>query len=113
MKMFIPAALAAATVLLASGPSAASSERMKDGKRAYELICAKCHQSGVEQAPVVGQREDWADRSPLWDAVLTEHAEKGYLKMPARGDADHATDYDVGAAAEYMLTITHPDLPAD
>jgi cytochrome c5 len=102
-----------AMLMLGLAQSAFCSERLDDGKRSYELICAKCHETGVEGAPIVGDKDDWADRSHLWEAVLTEHAKKGYLKMPARGDADYATDYDVGAAAEYMLTITHPELAPD
>ena len=103
----------AALLLLGLGQGASASERLDDGKRAYQLICASCHQAGVEGAPVVGNKGDWENRSHLWDAVLTEHAEKGYLKMPPRGNAEHATDYDVGAAAEYMLTITHPEMAPD
>ncbi len=45
--------------------------------------------------------------------MLFEHAEKGYINMPARGASDYATDYDIETAAEYMLTITHPELPRD
>ncbi|TDG15484.1 hypothetical protein E2F43_04435 [Seongchinamella unica] len=107
------AATITTAVLLAVAQGATSSERLDDGKRSYELICAKCHETGVEGAPVAGNQEDWAGRSHLWDAVLTEHAQKGYLKMPARGNAGHATDYDIGAAAEYMLTITHPEMAPD
>ena len=33
--------------------------------------------------------------------------------MPAKGGDEDASDYDVEAAAEYMLTITHPELLAD
>ena len=91
----------------------AASERLEDGKRSYEAICAKCHETGVEGAPVVGRDEDWVDRPQLWEAVLMEHADAGYIKMPARGGADYATEYDVKAAAEYMLQLTYPDLPAD
>lgn len=90
-----------------------ASERLDDGKCTYDRICAKCHATGVEGAPVVGDKADWDGRSSLWEAVLVKHAEKGYVKMPARGDAEYATDYDIGAAAEYMLTLTHPELPAD
>ena len=42
-----------------------------------------------------------------------EHAENGFIKMPARGDAEYATDYDVSTAAEYMLTLTHPEMAPD
>ena len=100
-------------VLFASVPAGFASERLEDGKRTYEKICVACHETGVEGAPIVGEARDWEQRSNLWEAVLVGHAEKGYLKMPARGNADYATDYDIGAAAEYMLTLTHPELPAD
>ena len=47
------------------------------------------------------------------EGVLFEHAEAGYISMPARGAASHATNYDVEVAAEYMLHITYPDRPTD
>lgn len=104
------AAVAMAVLLISS---AHGSERLEDGKRTYEKVCAGCHETGVEGAPVVGDGSDWQQRSDLWEAVLIEHAEKGFLKMPARGDAEYATDYDISAAAEYMMTLTHPELPVD
>jgi cytochrome c5 len=90
-----------------------ASDRLDDGKRNYEAICSSCHDTGVEDAPVVGKPEDWAKRPQLWEAVLFEHAESGYIKMPPRGNADYATDYDVDSAAEYMMHLTYPDLPTD
>jgi cytochrome c5 len=90
-----------------------ASDRMVDGKTAYEAMCASCHDKGKSGAPVIRNTSDWQNRSHLWDAVLVEHADKGYLNMPARGGTDIATQYDVQAAAEYMLSITHPDLPRD
>jgi cytochrome c5 len=107
-----PIALAT-TLLFCQGQPASASERLEDGKRTYEKMCATCHATGVDGAPIVGNKEDWQDRSHLWEAVLLEHAEKGYVKMPARGAAEHATDYDISVAAEYMLTLTHPELKAD
>ncbi len=100
-------------VLFALGMSSGASERLKDGKRTYEKVCAGCHETGVQGAPVVGNKEDWRARSGLWEAVLVEHAEQGYIKMPAKGNAEYATEYDVGAAAEYMLTLTHPEMSHD
>lgn len=105
--------LSAAAILLAGSFCAQASDRLEDGKQAYEAHCASCHDSGKSGAPVTRNADDWKNRSHLWDAVLAEHAEKGYLGMPARGGADIATKYDVQAAAEYMLSITHPGLPRD
>lgn len=102
-----------ATALAIATTHGIASERLDDGGRAYKTLCATCHESGTAGAPVTGNKEDWADRSNLWEAVLFEHADKGYINMPARGNVDHATQYDVEAAAEYMLTITHPEMPRD
>ena len=99
--------------LAALAMSTMASERLQDGKAAYEAKCAGCHEEGVDGAPKTHNPADWKNRSNLWDAVLFEHAEKSYLKMPAKGGDDMATPYDVEAAAEYMVTITHPDLPHD
>lgn len=90
-----------------------ASERFKDGKRAYEEACAKCHDSGAGGAPKRGEAGDWSQRSNLWEAVLFEHADKGYMEMPARGGSSDLSEYAVGAAAEYLLTESHPETMPD
>ena len=100
-------------LLTASALNMAASDRLEDGRVAYEAACARCHETGIDNAPKTGNTHDWAGRSNLWDAVLSEHAQKGYLRMPAKGGSVDASEYDVNAAAEYMLTITHPDMPHD
>ncbi|MDH3532329.1 MAG: hypothetical protein OEO82_05325, partial [Gammaproteobacteria bacterium] len=57
--------------------------------------------------------EDWSGRSPLWEAVLFEHAKTGFLDMPAKGGNEALDDADVGKAAEYMLRSTFPEIPPD
>jgi cytochrome c5 len=109
----LPMPVAVMGLLAASGLCTASSDRLEDGRKAYEAACAGCHETGVDNAPKTGNAEDWAGRSNLWDGVLSEHAQKGYLRMPAKGGNPDASKYDVQAAAEYMLTITHPDMPHD
>ena len=107
-------ALFAVAGLLAINESAlAVSDRLKEGREAYAATCASCHETGTGGAPKTGSIADWQDRSNLWEAVLFEHAEKGYLSMPAKGGNENASEYDVEAAAEYMLTITHPEMPHD
>lgn len=114
IRAALGAALAFSSVLATAGDTlTAASERLRDGKKAYDAICARCHESGVDGAPVTGNKADWEGRSNLWEAMLFEHADKGYIMMPARGNADYATEYDAEAAAEFMLTITHPELPRD
>jgi len=109
----VSTSVAVMSLLAASGLCMAASDRLEDGSKAYEAACASCHETGVDNAPVTGNTKDWAGRSNLWDAVLSEHAQKGYLRMPAKGGSVDTSEYDVDAAAEYMLTITHPDMPHD
>ena len=90
-----------------------ASQRAEDGRRVYMSACAHCHDSGVNGAPITGQTKDWADRSHLWEAVLFEHANQGFLRMPSKGGNQDLSGYDVGVAAEYMLNVSHPDLPTD
>jgi cytochrome c5 len=83
------------------------------GRDVYEWACAACHDEGKEEAPRIGQKESWADRSPLWSAVLLEHAKQGWLDMPAKGGHPYLSDRAVQAAGEYMLCETFPELPRD
>ena len=112
MKNPVKACLLVAMLTGASATSMAS-ERMEDGREAYQAACAKCHEEGVDGAPKTGELEDWSNRSHLWEAVLFEHANQGYLNMPAKGGTAELPAYDVDAAAEYMLGISHPDMPLD
>ena len=84
-------------------------ERQDEGRAAYQQACAACHETGLDGAPVPDRAEDWEDRSSLWEAVLFEHAQKGYLKMPARGGDSTVSDYEAEAAAEYMMGLVYPD----
>jgi cytochrome c5 len=95
------------------GADRMASQRLEDGRQVYMGACASCHDSGENGAPRTGQAKDWANRSHLWEAVLFEHANKGYLRMPGKGGKQDLSKYDVDAAAEYMLSVSHPDLPAD
>ena len=83
------------------------------GRDAYVQACAQCHDEGRDGAPRIGDPEAWDGRSSLWEAVLFEHAEEGFLEMPARGTDGGISDETVSAAAEYMLERTHPDRPPD
>ena len=82
---------------------------MVSGRAPYDEFCAACHDTGIDGAPVIGQPAAWKNRSPLWQAVLMEHAKQGYLAMPAKGGADELSELAVSQAVEYMLLTTFPD----
>ena len=81
------------------------------GQRAYEDLCAGCHEEGLNGAPKTGDRVAWEGRSWLWEAVLFEHARSGYNEMPAKGGDSELDEATVTKAAEYMMALTYPDLP--
>ncbi len=83
------------------------------GKQAYLTHCAGCHETGLEGAPVVGDRGYWEVRSRLWQAVLSDHAKAGYLDMPAKGGRPDLPDEKIDLAVDYMLSVTYPELPPD
>lgn len=112
MKLLLTISTAVAMVSAVSAESA-DTERLTDGRKAYEAVCAECHEAGLKGAPRTGNAEDWEGRSDLWEAVLFEHANDGYLTMPAKGGEKNLAEYSVDAAAEYMLSITHPEIPPD
>ena len=89
------------------------SEGFAEARAIYEDSCASCHDPGAGEAPSIGKQADWDGRSRMWVAVLTEHARLGYLEMPAKGGSGELTDIQVGAAAEYMMAVTYPELPLD
>lgn len=92
-----------------AGSPEVDSTAFLSGAQAYDQVCARCHEEGIDDAPRTGEPQDWADRSPLWEAVLFEHAKTGWLDMPAKGGVEALDDPTVIRAAEYMLSITFPD----
>jgi cytochrome c5 len=101
------------SLLLTTGHPAIAADRLEVGREAYNSACAACHDTGKDGAPITRNQKDWEGRSALWEAVMFEHANKGYLGMPAKGGNARLSEYDVDAAAEYMLTVIHPELPRD
>lgn len=98
----------------ATEPAEAVEEtRTFSGADAYQLACAECHEEGLHGAPKTGDADAWAARSWLWEAVLFEHAKKGYNEMPAKGGYESLSDSLVEKAAEYMLSQTTTAPPSD
>ena len=102
--------IAAPATLAESEPA---SQRVKEGEAIYRYACGRCHDTGEGGAPVTGDAEAWSTRSSLWAAVLFEHAQEGYLGMPAGGGDARFTRYDIEVASEYILQTTFPDRPGD
>lgn len=90
-----PAAAAAPQVAVAAG---------KGGEALYKQSCAVCHAAGIAGAPKTGDKAGWAPRVAQGVPVLVASAIKGKNAMPPRGGAATASDADIRAAVEYMVS---------
>jgi cytochrome c5 len=72
------------------------------GSRVYLAHCGECHDSGRLGAPTLDDVENWDERSLPWKSVLTDHAGKGFLRMPAKGGKPGLTERDIADAVYYM-----------
>lgn len=101
------AAPAAATPAPAAPAAAAPAVANADaGKALFNSACIACHGAGIAGAPKVADKAAWAPRIQQGNAVLYEHAIKGFQGkagvMPPKGGSS-APDADVKAAVDFMV----------
>jgi cytochrome c5 len=100
-----PAPAAAATP--AAAPAATPKLAADTGKKLYDTACVACHGAGIAGAPKFGDKAAWAPRLKQGNAVLYEHAIKGFQgkagMMPPKGGSS-ASDEEVKAAVDYMAS---------
>ena len=75
-----------------------SAERMAQWSRS----CALCHVRGEGGAPVLGDREAWAERRAQGEAVLLEHTVAGLNNMPPLGYCMDCEEDDFLALIRFM-----------
>ncbi|VVE53758.1 cytochrome C [Pandoraea iniqua] len=99
------AAAAAMASLKTAAPAAASAGSNLDaGKKLYDTVCMACHAAGVMNAPKFGDKAAWAPRIATGIDTLHNAALKGLNAMPPKGGAANASDDDVKAAVDYMVS---------
>lgn len=98
------AAAAAMASLKTAAPAAAGGSNLDAGKKLYDTVCMACHASGVMNAPKFGDKAAWAPRIATGIDTLHNAALKGLNAMPPKGGAANASDDDVKAAVDYMVS---------
>jgi cytochrome c5 len=102
-----PATSEADAAVVADAPSAAAAAAV-DGAAVYKKACITCHATGLAGAPKLGDAADWGPRIAQGDALLFEHATKGFTgkkgMMPPKGGFVTLTDDEIRAAIAYMTT---------
>lgn len=98
------AATPAATVVASAAPAAAAPAKAGDGKALYEVACVACHAAGVANAPKLGDKAAWAPRLKTGMDTLYASVIKGKGTMPPKGTAMSASDADIKASVDYMVS---------
>lgn len=82
------------------------------GEDVYVRYCASCHNAGVAEAPILGDREQWAPRLEQgMDAMLTKTLEGVPPGMPKKGLCMSCSDTELKNAIDYMLDALE-DVPS-
>jgi cytochrome c5 len=76
------------------------------GARAGEAIvkgtCSACHATGVQKAPKLGDKNDWAPHIKMGLSAMVQTAIKGKGAMPPKGGDASLTDAEVTRAVVFM-----------
>jgi cytochrome c5 len=76
------------------------------GEQIVQAQCAKCHRTGVDGAPKIGDRDAWTPRLKHGVDFLVRSAINGHGPMPARGGVADLTDSELRGAIVYMFNPT-------
>lgn len=77
--------------------------QQRSGEQVVKAQCVKCHGTGVNGAPKVGDQAAWRPRLKNGVDATVSSAIHGHGKMPARGGMADLTDPEVRAAILYMF----------
>lgn len=80
-----------------------------NGKVIYDHLCTSCHTAGINGAPKLGNKADWAPRIAEGLSTLIQHATHGYTgpdgnHMPAKGGNPALTDAQIKAAVTWIVS---------
>jgi len=73
------------------------------GEEVYQKSCAMCHNSGVADAPKLGDKGTWAPRIAEGADALYSVAINGKGAMPAKGGNADLSDDEVKSAVDYII----------
>lgn len=84
---------------------AAGNGEPKEPEAVYNSFCAACHGTGANNAPIMGNAEQWAPRLAKGTDVLMDSLVNGFNNgaMPAKGLCMDCSNDDLQATLDYML----------
>ena len=75
----------------------------RTGQQIVKAQCSKCHETGVDGAPKIGDRAAWIPRVKQGLDVVVRSAINGHGAMPPRGGMADLTDSEIRTAVIYMF----------
>lgn len=78
------------------------------GRDVYLTACALCHDSGVANAPVLGDQAGWAERMGAGRDALVASAINGKGTMPPKGGQIQLSDAEIIEVVDYMIDSLEP-----
>jgi cytochrome c5 len=102
-KVPIFAMILALAVLITGSLDARAQGKERSGKEVVDSVCSKCHATGAQGAPKIGDKQAWSKRASQGLSSLTDHALKGIRQMPSHGGSPDLTDFEIKRAVTYMV----------
>lgn len=93
----------ALAVLITASLDARAQGKERSGKAVVDSVCSKCHATGAQGAPKIGDKQAWSKRASQGLSSLTAHALTGIRQMPSHGGKPDLTDLEIKRAITYMV----------
>ena len=99
------------------GDAGGAAREAKSGEEVYKTVCMVCHQTGVANAPKLGDKAAWKAPLAQGQEQLVQHAISGVRAMPPRGGNPDLTDLEIARAVVHMANqaggrLKEPAAPA-
>ncbi|HHL19150.1 MAG TPA: cytochrome c5 family protein [Thiothrix sp.] len=92
------------SVFMSFSMVAKADDAANEGEKTYKAACFVCHDTGVANAPKLGDKAAWAPRIALGKEALYTTALKGKGAMPPKGGRADLSDDAIKATVDYMIS---------
>ena len=96
-------------IALAFSTSVFAKEKNASGAHIYKEVCAACHNSGVANAPKIGDQIAWKKLIGEGQIIITAHGYVGVRAMPPRGGKEGLSVEQSAEALTYMVNKSGGD----
>ncbi|MBT8614721.1 cytochrome c5 family protein [Polynucleobacter paneuropaeus] len=73
-----------------------------NGEETYKAVCSNCHASGLNKAPMLGDKKQWGKLIKEGQAHITSDGYHGVGAMPPKGGKPDLTVVEFASAVVYM-----------